>query len=66
MKIPEGYILVRKEEWLQMKQEIAALRLLVEDLRKQLNKDSTNSHKPPSTDVFRKPIQNNREKSDRK
>lgn len=35
-------------------------------LKSRLNKDSNNSNKPPSTDGFKKPIQNNREKTGKK
>ena len=49
-----------------MKQMRIDLQSRVIELEQQLNKNSSNSHKPSSTDVFRKPIQNNREKSDKK
>ncbi|MCX6272788.1 MAG: DUF6444 domain-containing protein [Bacteroidetes bacterium] len=45
---------------------IVELEQQLKELEQQLKKNSTNSHKPSSTDVFRKPIQNNREKSEKK
>jgi len=72
MQVPKGYILIREEEWLKTKQQVIDLQQmvyhlqeLVEHLQKQINKNSTNSHKPPSSDAFRKPIQNNRVQSDK-
>jgi transposase len=47
-------------------EENEQLKQRLNDLENRLNKNSTNSHKPPSTDAFRKPIQNNREKSGKK
>ncbi|TSA37311.1 MAG: hypothetical protein D4R64_05875 [Porphyromonadaceae bacterium] len=44
-------------------EENRQLKLRVVELEDRLNKNSTNSHKPPSTDVFRMPVQNNREKT---
>lgn len=44
-------------------EENQQLKQRVNELENRINKDSTNSHKPPSTDSFRKPIQNNREKT---
>jgi len=45
---------------------ISKLEKRVAELESQLNKNSTNSSKPPSSDGFRKSIKNNREKSNRK
>jgi transposase len=78
VQVPEGY--VRIEEYVALRQKVNQLMLLVEalqqenqllrseiaDLKSRLNKNSSNSSKPPSTDGFKKVIKNNREKSDRK
>ena len=73
MKIPKGYILVKEEDWNKLQNQVVELQQVIDklqsriiELENQLNKNSTNSHKPSSTDVFRKPIQNNREKSNNK
>ena len=42
---------------------IKKLEQRVSELEAQLNKDSSNSHKPPSSDGYSKEIKNNREKS---
>jgi transposase len=80
MQIPEGYILIKETEYLgllerlecQNKQieELTRMNLLltkrIEELEGRLNQNSNNSSKPPSSDGFKKPVKNNREKSDRK
>ena len=38
----------------------------INELKQRLNKDSSNSHKPPSSDGYKKKIKNNRDKSNRK
>lgn len=69
-QVPEGYILIKKEEYdhllktiRQMSETIQNLTARVEELESLLRKNSSNSHKPPSTDFFRKPIKNNRTQS---
>ena len=59
MEIPEGYILIKKADYESLLQRIA-------DLEARLNKTSVNSHKPPSSDGYKKALKNNREKSTRK
>jgi transposase len=66
MQLPKGYVIIREEELLKMQQQMIAMHQTIEDLQKKINKNSSNSHKPPSSDAFRKPIQNNREKSNKK
>lgn len=45
---------------------VKELLLRISELEKQLGKNSGNSSKPPSTDVFKKKVQNNREKGTNK
>jgi len=69
MQIPEGYILITKveyEQFLLQKEQIKALMARVTELEGMLHKDSHNSHKPPSSDGYKKRIKNNRVKSGRK
>ncbi len=66
MKVPKGYIIIKEEEFLQLHQQIMDMQFQIEELTRRMNKNSTNSHKPPSTDNFKKKIQNNREKSNKK
>ncbi|MBL7138369.1 MAG: hypothetical protein ISS17_06320 [Bacteroidales bacterium] len=42
------------------------LQKVIEELTKKSHKTSGNSHKPPSTDAFKKLIHNNRQKSGKK
>ncbi len=80
MKIPQGYILIKEEDYKnllhqltlahqrieQMSNTILVLQNEVKELKQQLNKTSSNSHKPPSSDGYKKPIvKNNREKSNK-
>src|ERR1039457_1388386 len=65
MLLPKGYVIVREEDLLLMQQQIISLVERIKELENRLNKDSSNSHKPPSSDSCRKPIQNNREKSNK-
>lgn len=65
MQLPKGYVIIREEDLLLMQQQIVTLLERISELEHRLNKDSSNSHKPPSSDSFRKPIQNNREKSNK-
>lgn len=55
-----------KKEIKLLTEENQQLKQRLDTLERRINKNSTNSHKPPSTDGFRKPIQNNREKTDKK
>lgn len=80
MKIPKGYILIKEEDYKnllhqltlahqrieQMSNKIQALESEVKELKQQLNKNSSNSHKPPSSDGYKKSaVKNNREKSNK-
>jgi len=73
MQIPEGYILISKVEYDQLHNEIDQLRKTVailmarvNELEGMLHKNSGNSHKPPSSDGYKKVIKNNREKTGKK
>ena len=59
MQIPEGYILISKVEYEQMRKQIEWLMARVKELEGMLHKDSHNSHKPPGSNEFKK-IKNNR------
>lgn len=70
MQIPDGYILITKVEYEQMQEQIRLLLLRVKELEAQvkelegkLHKDSHNSHKPPSSNEFKK-RKNNRMKGE--
>jgi len=70
MELPQGYILIKEEDYLLMQRTIIQLQQQVNDLQQynkelecQKNKNSSNSHKPPSTDGFKKQIKNNRQPS---
>ena len=49
-----------------LRQSVLDLMLRVQDLEKQIGKTSANSSKPPSTNGYKKVVQNNREKTDKK
>lgn len=73
MQIPEGYILISKVEYDQLRKDNEALRKTVEllmarvkELEGMLHKNSGNSHKPPSSDGYKKVIKNNRGQTIRK
>lgn len=66
MQVPEGYVLISKIEYEQLLTRLSMLELRIKELEGMLNKNSHNSHKPPSSDGYKKKIQNNREKSNRK
>jgi len=66
MQIPEGYLLISKVEYAQLLNRLSMMEARIKELEGMLNKDSRNSHKPPSSDGYKKPVQNNREKSGRK
>lgn len=63
MQIPEGYLLISKVEYEQMRKQIAMLMARVKELEGMLHKDSHNSHKPPGSNEFKK-IKNNRIKGE--
>jgi len=60
MQNKEEYILISKFEYEQLHKQIELLMARVKELEGMLHKDSHNSHKPPSSDIFRKPIKNSR------
>jgi transposase len=66
LQVPEGYILIKIEEYENLLHTIQKLTARIEELESQLRKNSSNSHKPPSTEPFKKPIKNNRVKGMRK
>jgi hypothetical protein len=66
MQIPKGYILLKEEEYLRLFQQIIEMEQRIKELETRTKKNSSNSHKPPSSDGLDKKIQNNREKSNRK
>ena len=57
--VPAGYILIKETDFNILVARIA-------DLEARLNKNSNNSHKPPSSDGSKKIIKNNREQSTKK
>ena len=72
MEIPEGYILIRQEEYqamldiiFQLNERIKELTERIKELEGQKNKDSHNSHIPPSK-AINKIIKNSREKTGKK
>jgi len=78
VQAPKGYI--RIEKYNKLLKDVERLELIIEqlqgrlslleaentELKSRLNKNSSNSSKPPSSDGYKKVIKNNREKSDRK
>lgn len=73
MESKEEYITIRKSEYeflintiKVLQQEVLMLRDRVKELEGMLSKTSNNSHKPPSSDGYKKGIKNSREKSDKK
>jgi len=73
MIIPTRLILVKEQDWDRPQQQVKDMQQIIIllsnriiELEQRLHKNSNNRHKPPSSDGFRKPIQNNREKSEKK
>ncbi|MBC7383920.1 MAG: IS66 family transposase [Bacteroidia bacterium] len=71
--VPEGYILIKELDYFKLKEDhekllklVATLMNRVAELESQLNKNSRNSSKPPSSNGLKKVIKNNRETSDKK
>ena len=63
-EVPEGYIVIKKEDYENLLKQVSMLHKRVAELEAQLNKNSGNSSKPPSSDGFKKKvIKNNREVS---
>ena len=70
MDVPEGYIIIKKEDYelllttiKELRLEVIRLQQRVDELESRLSKNSSNSHKPPSSDGYKKVIKNNREKT---
>lgn len=66
MQVPDGYILILKTDYEQLLNRLSMMEARIKELEGLLNKDSKNSHKPPSSDGYKKQVQNNRIKSERK
>ena len=66
MEIKGNHVILTKEEFAVLLNEIEQLKKEVKELKAQLGKNSSNSSKPPSSDGYKKQIKNNREKSDKK
>ena len=65
MQIPEGYILIKQDEYQELVDTITSLKERIKELEGQRNKDSHNSHIPPSKGIV-KVIKNLRGKSGKK
>jgi transposase len=65
MKTPEGYILIKREDYQNLLDTIVNLTERIKELEGQKNKDSHNSHIPPSKGLV-KVIKNSRVKTGRK
>lgn len=75
MNVPEGYVLIKKEEYEKLLKAVSKIPKLekiiflqskrIEELEGMVNKNSSNSSKPPSSDGLKKKIKNNRQKSNR-
>lgn len=63
--VPEGYVLIPKAEYEEMKALLKSLSSRVKELEDQLGMNSRNSSKPPSTDSFKK-IPKKKQKKGRK
>jgi transposase len=64
MQIPAGYIVISKDDYKQLLNRLEKQEARIKELEGMLHKDSHNSHKPPSSDAFRKPIKNSRIKGE--
>jgi hypothetical protein len=54
MELPEGYMLIKTSDYERLLDRLEAL-------EGRVNKNSDNSHKPPSSDSYKKRVKNNRE-----
>ena len=68
MDLPEGYILIKKSGYEDILVRLLNLEQENADLKRRLNLNSGNSHKPPSTEGYsKKPVvKNNRVRGDKK
>lgn len=64
MKIPSGYILIKESDFQALLDMITSLQERVKELEGQKNKDSHNSHIPPSKGIVK--VKNSREKTGKK
>ena len=61
----ETHVILTKQKFDSLMSEIRDLKSRIKELESKLGKNSSNSSKPPSSDGYKKVIQNNREKSDK-
>lgn len=64
MEIPKGYILIKEADFQSLLETIISLKERVKELEGQKNKDSHNSHIPPSKGIVK--VKNSREKTGNK
>ena len=64
MEIPQGYILIKESDFQALLDTITLLQERVKELEGQKNKDSHNSHIPPSKGIVK--VKNSREKTGKK
>ena len=64
MQLPEGYILIKNTEFELLLSTIVSLELMIKELEGQKNKDSHNSHIPPSKDIVK--VKNSRKPTGKK
>jgi hypothetical protein len=67
MKIPKGYVLIKESDYQELlativflKAQVESLQKEVKELKQQLHKNSSNRHKPPSSDGYKKPVVKNK------
>lgn len=63
MVVPKGYILLKEEVFLEFLNTIASLEERLKELEGQKNKDSHNSHIPPSKAIVKVKVKNSRQKT---
>ena len=76
MKVPKGYVLLKKEEYEMLRKSVSRIAELeriifmqskrIEELEGILKKNSSNSSRPPTSDGLKKKIKNNRIKGNKK
>ncbi len=64
MELPQGYILIKESDFQALLDRIALLETRIKELEGQKNKDSHNSHIPPSKGIVK--IKNSRETTGKK
>jgi transposase len=65
-EVPDGYVLVKREDWEALLAQVKGLVARVAELEGMMSKNSGNSSKPPSTDGLKKPKHRNRKPSGKK